>query len=65
MIIGIGVIWSFLQRGFMTEMNIFNTYLMNRLKYTISYDICKPNLLFLSEIIMSTGGYFNINVVNI
>ena len=57
----IGVIASFLQRGFMTEMNTFNTYLIHGLKYTNSYDICKSSLLCLSEIILSTGPDFNVN----
>ena len=57
----IGVIASFLQRGFMIEMNTFNTYLLHGLKYTNSYDICKSSLLCLSEIILSTGADFNVN----
>ena len=57
----IGAISSFLQRGFMSEMNTFNRYLLHGLNYTNSYDICKSSLICLSEIILSTGADFNVN----
>lgn len=58
----IGVIASFLQRSFITEMNNFNSYLLHGLNITNSFAICKSSLLCLNEIIMNTGPDFNIYV---
>ena len=58
----IGVISSFLQRGFITEMNIFNKYLLHGLNQTNSLYICKASLVTLSEIIVSCENDFNIYV---
>lgn len=58
----IGQISFFLQRGFMTEMNIFNSYLLHGLKSKNSFDICKASIMCLDSLIMSTGPDFNIYV---
>jgi hypothetical protein len=58
----IGQISFFLQRGFMTEMSIFNTYLLHGLNSKNSFDICKASIMCLDSIIMSTGPDFNIYV---
>ena len=58
----IAVISSFLQRGFINEMNIFNKYLLHGLNQTNSLDICKSSLITLSEIITSCESDFNIYV---
>ena len=58
----IGAISSVLQRGFITEMNIFNKYLLHGLNQINSLDICKSSLVTLSEIITSCENDFNIYV---
>ena len=58
----IGAISSVLQRGFITEMNIFNKYLLHGLNQINSLDICKSSLVTLSEIIASCENDFNIYV---
>ena len=58
----VGVISSFLHKGFMTEMGTFSTYLLHGLSLTNSLEICKASLMCLSEIIISTENDFNIYV---
>ena len=58
----IGNISTYLQRGFITEFNNFNKYLLYGLSLTNSFDICKSSLITLSEIISSCENDFNIYV---
>ena len=58
----IGAIASFLKSGFVTEMKTFNSYLLQGLNYSKSYDICKSSLMCLSEILLNSGANLNINV---
>ena len=58
----IGTISSYLQRGFINEMNNCNKYLLHGLSLTNSLDICKASLITLSEIISNCENDFNIYV---
>ena len=58
----IGGMAFFFQRGFISEINQFNSYLIHGLNLTNSFAICKASLLCLDEIISNIGPDFNVYV---
>ena len=58
----VGSISYYLQRGFITEMQTFNKYLLHGLSQTDSLDICKASLITLSQIITYSEKDFSIYV---